>query len=103
VRRWILGLKIDSSAERRSNRFERSAGSLGAGARSLSATWRRDRALLAREHGEVLNAVGQLHPSALDRKCKGSHTWRSMIAGAAFHDVYHAGQIQLLKKLAGKQ
>ena len=30
-----------------------------------------------------------------------AHTLSRLIFGAALHDVYHAGQIQLLKRLAG--
>ncbi|HEV2488656.1 MAG TPA: DinB family protein [Candidatus Acidoferrales bacterium] len=62
--------------------------------------WRGDLALLARMHKELRDAVRSLNDSALTRRPRGSkYTNRRMIAGVAMHDVYHAGQIQLLKRL----
>ena len=62
--------------------------------------WRQDRALLEREHLLLLRAVARLDPAVLWRR-----GWRSKwtnvqhLYGIASHDVYHAGQIQLLKRL----
>jgi DinB superfamily len=62
--------------------------------------WRADVALLDSEHQRLREAVSALHPEELDRRARGSKTLvRRLIAGIAFHDVYHAGQIQLIKKL----
>jgi hypothetical protein len=62
--------------------------------------WRADVALLDRMHRSLRDAVGGLTANALRQKPKGSTiTNTSFVAGVAAHDVYHAGQIQLLKKL----
>jgi hypothetical protein len=45
-------------------------------------------------------AVAAFQPEDLDRLAKGSKTTaRRLIVGIAYHDVYHAGQIQMIKKL----
>lgn len=65
----------------------------GSGASEQSAQWRRDKDLLARMHKELHAAVSSLEDSALDNRT------RHLIASVTMHDVYHAGQIQLLKRL----
>lgn len=63
--------------------------------------WKRDRALLVREHAAMRAVVAALDPSLLDRKVAGSrHTVRRTVLGIAAHDIYHAGQIAILKRLA---
>jgi hypothetical protein len=65
------------------------------------AAWKRDVALLAAEHGALRAAVEQFAPNRLDQQAPGSpYTYAALIRGAAAHDLYHAGQIQLLKRLA---
>jgi hypothetical protein len=62
--------------------------------------WRADVSLLNEEHVRLKIAVAGFQPEQLDRVPRGSKTTaRRLIAGIAFHDVYHAGQIQLIKKL----
>jgi ferric-dicitrate binding protein FerR (iron transport regulator) len=62
--------------------------------------WRADVGMLDREHQRLRDAVSALQPEYLDRPARGSKTLaRRLIAGIALHDVYHAGQIQLIKKL----
>ena len=101
VRRRLTGERQGSFGEKGSNWFTRpQAEDDGA---SPPNAWARDLALLARAHKDLLAAVLQLRDSDLDRRSKGSRqTARRMIAGTAMHDVYHAGQIQLLKRLAKK-
>jgi len=56
--------------------------------------------LLERTHRSLRNAIAKLPPSTLRRRAAGSKdTNLHMIAGVAAHDLYHAGQIQLLKRL----
>jgi hypothetical protein len=63
-------------------------------------SWREDRALLEREHALLVGAISGFDPARLGRR-----GWRSKwtnvahIYGIASHDLYHAGQIQLLKRL----
>jgi hypothetical protein len=61
--------------------------------------WRADRALLDAQHARLLDAVSRLSDRDLDRKSPGSkHTVGRLVAGAAAHDLYHAGQIAMLKR-----
>jgi hypothetical protein len=96
VRRRLLGERRGSFSLPGSNWFHRPID------RSEKA-WRLDVALLEREHRLLRDVVSSLKPQNLDRPARGSKTVaRRLIAGIAFHDVYHAGQIQLIKNLAKK-
>jgi len=76
-----------------SNFFERPA-------QRTPAAWRADLRLLDAVHRDLRAAVEATPARALDRRLPGSKVTRlKLITGAAAHDVYHAGQIQLLKKL----
>jgi hypothetical protein len=61
--------------------------------------WRADVALLEQMHQQLLDAIAGLSPRALHQP-RGSETPFSLITGIAAHDLYHAGQIQLLEKLS---
>ena len=62
--------------------------------------WKEDLALLGRLHRELREAVAGLSDEALDQIPTGSKTrLDDLIGGVAFHDIYHAGQIQLLKRM----
>lgn len=69
-------------------------------ARPDAAAWKRDRALLDEQHAQLRRAIAQLDPAQLERRGWRSK-WRTRqeIYGIASHDLYHAGQIQLLKRL----
>jgi hypothetical protein len=61
--------------------------------------------LLKAEHGALRGAVAGLTAELLDGVLPGGtgkFTRRASVLGVAAHDVYHAGQIQLLKKLQKK-
>ena len=64
------------------------------------ATWKADRALLKREHLLLREVVARFPAREL-----GKRGWRSrwtnlqQIEGIASHDLYHCGQIQLVKRL----
>ncbi|HTZ33449.1 MAG TPA: DinB family protein [Methylomirabilota bacterium] len=61
--------------------------------KATEAAWRADREILETEHLALLDAVAKiLQFSVTDKNLK-------MIYGVAFHDVYHAGQIRLLRRL----
>jgi uncharacterized damage-inducible protein DinB len=63
--------------------------------------WNADCALLGDEHRRLRAAVTALTDRDLSRKAAGGQStigW--LVRGAAAHDLYHAGQIQILKKLA---
>jgi hypothetical protein len=62
--------------------------------------WRGDVGLLESEHRRLREVVAALSPKALARKSPGSrHRVDTLVYGIAAHDVYHAGQIQLVKRL----
>jgi hypothetical protein len=93
VRRRLAGEKRGSFALPGSNWFRRPVD------RSEKA-WREDVALLDREHQSLREAVASFPAADLDQKVHGSKSAaRRLIAGIALHDVYHAGQIQLIKRL----
>ena len=60
--------------------------------------WRDDLELLTAMHARLREAVAGLQPGALGRRT-GGFTTAALVRGIAAHDLYHAGQIQLLKRL----
>jgi hypothetical protein len=94
VWRRLRGAKRGTFPLKGSNWFSRES-------TSSETLWRTDLALLERCHRELREAVSMFRPPELQRKPGGSpFTFAALIAGAASHDLYHAGQIQLLKRLA---
>jgi DinB family protein len=62
--------------------------------------WRADVAMLDEQHRRLRDVVRTLSPKALGERSRGSrHRIDTLVYGIAAHDVYHAGQIQLLKRL----
>ena len=62
--------------------------------------WKQDLSLLGQMHRELRAAVAALTTEELEKVPGGSATTLSdLVVGVAFHDIYHAGQIQLLKRL----
>lgn len=65
--------------------------------------WRAAREILDREHRALRAVVAGFAPRRLRSPLPGmQRTALREIAGIALHDVYHAGQIQLVKTLQGK-
>lgn len=61
-----------------------------------------DLALLDRMHRTLREAAAALRPADLDRgSAQPGVTTRALLTGVAAHDLYHAGQIQLLKRMEG--
>jgi hypothetical protein len=93
VRRRILGGKRGSFPLPGSNWFVRPD-------RRSGRSWKDDVALLESEHRKLRAAVAALHESDLTKKPgNGKVTILRLVMGIAAHDLYHAGQIQLLKRL----
>jgi hypothetical protein len=62
--------------------------------------WREFIRLLDAEHRALREAVAGFDPARLDDVPPGNKTTaRALILGVAAHDLYHAGQIQLLNRL----
>jgi len=88
VRRRIEGGKRGSFALKGSNFFARPE------KRNVSeAAWNADKALLEREHRQMKAAIEKVLQEPRGRKIL------RMLYGVAFHDIYHAGQIRLLRRL----
>jgi hypothetical protein len=63
--------------------------------------WKADVALLEQTHRTLRESIARLPPESLERKVAGGGvTAFELIAGIAAHDLYHAGQIQLIKRLS---
>jgi hypothetical protein len=84
VRRKLTGEKRGSFPLRGSNFFLREQ-------YASEADWKKDLALLAAQHQELRRAVSTL-PARTPQQMH-------LIRGAAAHDLYHAGQIRLLRRL----
>jgi uncharacterized damage-inducible protein DinB len=94
VRRLLTGASRGSFPYEGSNWFERPAAEVSD--RALKA----DLSVLVREHRLLVAAVSKVPRRELGKKPRGSKYTRSrLIQGAAAHDLYHAGQIQILKRL----
>ncbi len=91
--RRLTGAKRGSFPLEGSNFFARPA-------EATDAAWRADLRLLDAMHRDLRAAVAATSARALGQRLPGSRVTRlRLITGVADHDVYHAGQIQLLKKL----
>ena len=95
VRRRLTGEKRGSFSLKGSNWFAISSP-------LDEASWKEHAALLGREHRALRETVAAFPPGRLnDFPTGGKVRFVTQIYGAALHDVYHAGQIQLLKRLQG--
>lgn len=88
VRRRLEGSKRGSFVLKGSNFFARPEKE-----KATEAAWRADRAILENEHRALIRTVRRVLRTPLADK----HL--RMLYGVAFHDVYHAGQIRLLRRL----
>ena len=92
VRRRLTGMKKGSFAIKGSDWFERE--------RIDKDQWRADLDILHQEHRLLRATVAKLPPKRLDQKVGNSrHDHARLIYGAASHDLYHTGQISLIKRL----
>ena len=93
VRRRILGEKRGSFPMKGSNWFHLP--------REMSeAAWKADRDMLDECHRTMRDAIANIEVRQLHRRQgRTKFTYAQLIYGIASHDLYHAGQIQLLKKL----
>jgi uncharacterized damage-inducible protein DinB len=94
VRRRLRGEARGSFPIKGSNWFRRPAD-------GPDNAWQSDVALLEKMHRSLREAVVTFPPEELDRTPRGSKVSNfALLSGIAAHDVYHAGQIQLLKRLS---
>jgi uncharacterized damage-inducible protein DinB len=91
VRRRLGGAKQGSFVLKGSNFFPRpQTGKL------TEAEWTADKTILRQEHKALRAAIKQVLTKPVSPKVT------RMLWGVAFHDVYHAGQIRLLRRLLEK-
>jgi len=87
ARRRLTGEKRGSFELPGSNFFERPQGD------PAEAAWKADRAILLKEHNEL-----RLSISGLSSASQTTQSTAHLIRGVAAHDLYHAGQIRLLRR-----
>ncbi len=93
VRRRLLGEKRGTFPFAGSNWFPRPGGRSGQ-------SWKEDVLLLEDQHRRLREAIAAMDDSDLMKKSgQSKQTPLRLVAGIAAHDLYHAGQIQLLKRL----
>jgi hypothetical protein len=93
ARRRLTGEKRGSFALEGSNWFARAA-------QTKARAWKADIDLLEETHRALRAVVAALGPRDLQKAPKGSTVKNlALVTGIAAHDFYHAGQIQLLKRL----
>lgn len=97
VRRRVTGLKRGSFPLKGSNWFALPTP-------WNDAAWRRAVALLDAEHAALREAVASVADRRMDERVAGQRwTLAQIVHGIALHDVYHAGQVQLLRRLAASR
>lgn len=92
LRRRIEGAKRGSFALPGSNFFVRPEKG-----KPTEPAWRADKALLEKEHRALRAAVVKAMAAGQ------ANRFARQILGVSFHDVYHAGQIRLLRRLQERQ
>ena len=96
VRRKLTGEKRGSFPLEGSNWFRRPR-------REGVTRWKADVALLDEMHRTLRDAIERFPADRWTKRARGSkHTYQDLVAGATAHDLYHAGQIRLLKVLGKK-
>jgi DinB family protein len=91
VRRRIEGGKRGSFALKGSNFFPRPERG-----KARESSWRADKRLLEKEHRALRSSIKKVLEKPLGAK------FLRQIYGVALHDVYHAGQIRLLRRLRNR-
>jgi hypothetical protein len=95
--RRLTGTKRGSFPVAGSNWLSRPA---GGGLKTSARAWQADLELLDEMHATLRASVVPLTDRDLARRIgRSAVTVRALVAGVAAHDLYHAGQIQLLKRL----
>jgi hypothetical protein len=93
VRRRLRGEKRGSFPLKGSNWFLRPS-------REPGTSWSDDIKLLESQHALLRGVIASISPADLRRRPAGGRvSCETLIRGIAAHDLYHAGQIQLIKRL----
>lgn len=110
---WELALHVaywNYAVERRltdgpENTFPRSPSNFPAPSGDDDRAWKADRGVLREYHDRLRAVIADQDPASLEQVAggKGGVTRADLITGVLLHDTYHAGQIQLMKRLARSQ
>ena len=93
VRRRLLNEKRGSFVLKGSNWFARPQN-------LTQDAWRDDLRVLTENHERLRDAIAALDPGQLHKSVPGSrYSCAKLILGVTAHDVYHTGQITLIKRL----
>jgi uncharacterized damage-inducible protein DinB len=93
ARRRMLGEKRGSFPLKGSDWFERPSNAVS------DEEWKSDVGVLDETHAALRQAVASLPAKRLREMAQKGFDNAGLITGVAAHDLYHAGQIQLLKRL----
>ena len=100
VWRSLTGAKRGTFGLKGSNWFGRPA----PGKKADGPSWAADVRLLVAEHARLRAAIAVLSERSIERRLGGRAAAATfLIRGIAAHDLYHAGQIQLIKRLGEKR
>ncbi len=67
---------------------------------ATESAWKADMALLDATHRSLRDAIARIEPATLRKAEPGRKTTRlALVTGITAHDLYHAGQIQLIKRM----
>src|SRR5512145_935588 len=93
VKRKLLGEKRGSFPIKGSNWFQRPQ-------EQTMAEWKRDQKLLDETHRSLRQTIAAMNPKRLDKAAgQSKYPFAKIIYGVAAHDIYHTGQITLIKRL----
>ncbi len=92
IRRKLTGVKRGSFPLKGSDWYARPE--LGLEGAALAQAWKQEVALLAEEHRLLMEAAAALSAERLD-----AEELAFFLRGVAMHDVYHAGQIQQIRRM----
>lgn len=98
---WNYAIWRRVSGEARGG-FPRSPSNWPAPPEAITAdAWKEDRTLLRHYHTSLRDAMATFDPARLDEPSGGraGYTYADLFIGIVLHDTYHAGQIQMLKRL----
>ncbi len=62
-------------------------------------TWKEDVALLKKEHLLLVEAVKAFDPARLDEQATPASRYIDLLWGIVMHDLYHVGEMQVIKRL----
>ena len=91
VLHYVAAEPPDAFAEPGSDWFERTEGT--------AKQWADDKKRLKGWHARLRAAMADFDPEQLDAVAYEQRTYKDLMLGASAHDVYHAGQIRLLRRM----